>query len=72
MGNLEKRLRQGEQIEFESDEDLVEVRFSKTLSGNLQFMLTLNSKLVLMVKTFKSLEARLNQLISERNLIENV
>lgn len=70
MKNLKTRLEQGENIEFESDNDMMEANHRKTLGGSTEFIIILNCKIIHMSKTFKSFENKLINLISERNLIE--
>ena len=59
----------GENLQFENENDIMELSFRKTLGGSDEFIIELNCKTISMFKTFKPFENRVNWLIESRGLI---
>lgn len=71
METIKTRLKEGECIEFESDNDMMTIHFDSMTHGSQKFWwIKLNCKFIHSSKTFISFERKLNQLINERDLIE--
>ena len=71
MENLKNRLLKGELIEFQSETSTLEVSFdNSTRTWANGFKIALNAELVHSCKTFKSMETKLNKLISTFKLKE--
>lgn len=69
MKNLKNRLLDGEVIEFDSELSTAEVSFDNSSWSN-GFKIMLNASLVHSSKTFKSMETKLNKIISTFELEE--
>ncbi len=71
MTNLKNRLLEGEVVEFHSEDATAELSFddsARTWSNG--FKIVLNAELVHSSKTFKSMETKLNNIISTFELEE--
>ncbi len=72
LEGLEKRLKDGETIKFISKHDFCDVALRKSISGAMMFAVTLNTKLVSLSLGIKPCLKKLEHLMSERNIVENV
>jgi hypothetical protein len=71
MTTLKNRLLEGEVVEFHSETGTLEVSFNDSVrTWDSGFKIVLNAKLVHSSKTFKSMETKLNKLISTFELEE--
>lgn len=61
MKNLKKQLLEGGVIEFNTNEDVINVWFSKVTQ---RFCIEFNAKVIESLKTFSVFEIKLNKLIS--------
>lgn len=72
MNNFKERLKNGEHIEFESENDMMTIHFDTMAIGGSQkfWWIKLNCKFIHSSKTFGSFDKKLTELIEKRDLKE--
>lgn len=68
MQKIEKQLRSGNSIEFESDDHMLEATFDSSNGWRGGFKIWFNGTYVHTSKTYKSFERKLNQLVRDYSL----